>query len=121
MKFSIIIPLKHINSYIRENLKNILLQSYNNYEVIILPNFNNPNGIKFSKNVRVIPDGAGTFTEGMGMTVDMSAIGFGKRSRRYAAVVNNGTVEHMFVEPESSADNPDPYGVSSPENVISHL
>lgn len=73
------------------------------------------------KNVRVIPDGAGTFTEGMGMTVDMSAIGFGKRSRRYAAVVNNSTVEHMFVEPESSADNPDPYGVSSPENVISHL
>ena len=73
------------------------------------------------KNVQVIPDGAGTFTEGMGMTVDMSAIGFGKRSRRYAAVVNNGTVEHMFVEPESSADNPDPYGVSSPENVISHL
>ena len=73
------------------------------------------------KNVRVIPDGAGTFTEGMGMTVDMSAIGFGKRSRRYAAVVNNGTVEHMFIEPESSADNPDPYGVSSPENVISHL
>jgi len=73
------------------------------------------------KNVKVIPDGAGVFTEGMGMTVDMSAIGFGKRSRRYAAVINNGVVEHMFVEPESSADNPDPYGVSSPENVISHL
>lgn len=73
------------------------------------------------KHVQVIPDGAGVFTEGMGMTVDMSAIGFGKRSRRYAAVVNNGTVEHMFVEPESSADNLDPYGVSSPENVITHL
>jgi peroxiredoxin len=63
----------------------------------------------------------GAFTEGMGMTVDMSAIGFGRRSRRYAAVVNNGTVEHMFVEPESSATDPDPYGVSSPENVLKHL
>ena len=73
------------------------------------------------KNVRVIPDGAGAFTEGMGMTVDMSAIGFGKRSRRYAAVVNNGTVEHMFVEPESSENDQDPYGVSSPENVLKHL
>ncbi len=73
------------------------------------------------KNVKVIPDGAGAFTAGMDMTVDMSAIGFGPRSRRYAAVVNNGLVEHMFVEPESSATDPDPYGVSSPENVIKHL
>ena len=73
------------------------------------------------KNIRVIPDGAGAFTEGMGMTVDMSAIGFGKRSRRYAAVVNNGTVEQMFMEPESSESDQDPYGVSSPENVLKHL
>ena len=72
-------------------------------------------------NVGVIPDGAGAFTEGMGMTVDMSAIGFGKRSRRYAAIIDNGQVQHMFVEPESSDTDPDPYGVSSPENVISHL
>jgi peroxiredoxin len=73
------------------------------------------------KNVQVIPDGAGAFTEGMGMTVDMSHIGFGRRSRRYAAIVNNGLVEHWFVEPESSATDPDPYGVSSPENVLKHL
>ena len=73
------------------------------------------------KNVKVIPDGAGAFTEGMGMTVDMSAIGFGKRSRRYAAVINNSTVEQLFVEPESSATDPDPYGVSSPENVMKFL
>ena len=54
------------------------------------------------KNVKVIPDGAGTFTEGMGMTVDMSDIGFGPRSRRYAAIVKDGMVEHMFAEPDSS-------------------
>ena len=73
------------------------------------------------KNVKVIPDGAGVFTEGMGMTVDMSAIGFGRRSRRYAAVINNGVVELMFVEPEASPSDPDPYGVSSPDNVMKHL
>ena len=72
-------------------------------------------------NVKVIPDGAYNFTRGMGMLVDMSHIGFGWRSRRYAAVINNGLVEHMFVEPESSAADPDPYGVSSPENVMKHL
>jgi peroxiredoxin len=73
------------------------------------------------KNVKVIPDGAGVFTEGMGMTVDMSAIGFGKRSRRYAAIINNGIIEDMFVEPDSSASDPDPYGISSPENVMKSL
>ena len=73
------------------------------------------------QNVHPIPDGAGAFTEGMGMTVDMSFIGFGKRSRRYAAIVDNGQVQHMFVEPEASETDPDPYGVSSPENVMKHL
>jgi peroxiredoxin len=73
------------------------------------------------KNVKVIPDGAGVFTEGMGMTVDMSAIGFGKRSRRYAAIINNGVIDKMFVEPNSSDNDPDPYGESSPENVMKYL
>jgi peroxiredoxin len=73
------------------------------------------------QNVHPIPDGAGAFTEGMGMTVDMSAIGFGKRSRRYAAVVDNGQVQNMFIEPEASATDPDPYGVSSPESVMKYL
>ena len=73
------------------------------------------------KNVKVIPDGSAGFTIGMNMLVDMSAIGFAWRSRRYAAIVNNGKVEHMFIEPESSATDPDPYGVSSPENVMKHL
>ena len=73
------------------------------------------------QNVHPIPDGAGAFTEGMGMTVDMSAIGFGDRSRRYAAVIDNGQVQHMFIEPEASDTDPDPYGVSSPENVMKYL
>jgi peroxiredoxin len=72
-------------------------------------------------NVKVIPDGAGLFTDAMGMLVDMSAIGFAWRSRRYAAVINDGVIEHMFLEPDSSETDPDPYGVSSPENLMKHL
>src|SRR6267154_1003760 len=33
-------------------------------------------------NVELLPDGNGTFTEGMGMLVDKSALNFGKRSWR---------------------------------------
>ena len=73
------------------------------------------------KNVKVIPDGNGELAESLGMLVDMSAVGFGKRSRRFAVVINDGKVERMFVEPEASADNPDPYGETSPENVQEYL
>jgi len=68
-----------------------------------------------------IPDGNAEFTEQMGMAVDMSVVCFGKRSRRYAMIVDNGVIEKMFVEPEATEDDPDPYGISSPENVMAYL
>ena len=73
------------------------------------------------KNVKVIPDGAGKFTKLMDMLVDMSDIGFGSRSHRYAAIISNGKVERMFKEPDSSKDDADPYGISSPENFMKYL
>lgn len=72
--------------------------------------------------VKFIPDGNGTFTRLMGMLVDKSNLGFGPRSWRYAMVVNNGTVEQWFEEP-GRTDNAqdDPYGETSPENVMDYL
>jgi len=74
------------------------------------------------KNVGVIPDGSGDFTRKMGMLVAKDNLGFGDRSWRYAAVVKDGVVEAWFEEP-GLADNhgEDPYGVSSPETVLSFL
>ena len=74
------------------------------------------------KNVKVIPDGSGEFTRRMGMLVNKDNLGFGPRSWRYAAIVNDGVVEAWFEEP-GLCDNhgEDPYGVSSPENVMKHL
>ena len=74
------------------------------------------------KNVKVIPDGSGKFTEAMGMLVDKDNLGFGRRSWRYAAVINNGKVEHLFVEP-GKIDNCeiDPYGETDPDNILAWL
>ena len=74
------------------------------------------------KNVKVIPDGSGEFTRRMGMLVRKDNLGFGLRSWRYAAVINNGVIEAWFEEP-GLCDNhgEDPYGVSSPENVLGWL
>ena len=74
------------------------------------------------ENVKVIPDGNGQFTQEMGMLCQKRDKCFGQRSWRYAMIVNNGVVEKMFVEPGKTDDTPeDPYGESSPENVLKYL
>ncbi|MGO4854805.1 peroxiredoxin [Phaeovulum sp. W22_SRMD_FR3] len=74
------------------------------------------------ENVKVIPDGSGEFTRRVGMLVRKDNLGFGLRSWRYAAIINDGKVEAWFEEP-GLCDNhgEDPYGVSSPENVLNWL
>lgn len=74
------------------------------------------------KNIKLIPDGSGEFTRKMGMLVKKDNVGFGLRSWRYAAIINDGVIEHLFVEPgfgDNSSD--DPYGESSPQNILKYL
>lgn len=69
-------------------------------------------------NVTVIPDGNGEFTEGMGMLVDKDDLGFGKRSWRYSALIKNGVVEKMFIEPQEPGD---PFKVSDADTMIKFI
>jgi len=73
-------------------------------------------------NVKVIPDGSGVFTSLMGMLVQKDNLGFGVRSWRYAAVIDNGRIEKWFIEPGIDNNHPaDPYGETTPENVLKYL
>jgi peroxiredoxin len=58
----------------------------------------------------------------MGMLVNKSNLGFGDRSWRYAAVVDNGIIEKLFVEvgQRDNADT-DPYEQTTPENVLEYV
>jgi len=69
-------------------------------------------------NITVIPDGNGEFTEKMGMLVDKSAIGFGKRSWRYAMLVKNGVIDKMFIEPQKDGD---PFEVSDADTMLNYI
>ena len=74
------------------------------------------------ENVKVIPDGSGDFTRLMGMLVAKDNLGFGARSWRYAAIVNDGIIEAWFEEPGREDNHgADPYGESSPETVMAWL
>jgi peroxiredoxin len=74
------------------------------------------------KNVKLIPDGNAYFTRSMGYLVTKSNLGFGQRSWRYAAVIDNGVIEKLFVE-DGMRDNADtdPYENSTPEKVFDYL
>lgn len=71
-----------------------------------------------TENICMIPDGNGEFSEGMGMLVDKSDIGFGKRSWRYSMLVNDGVIEKMFIEPDKPGD---PFEVSDADTMLNHI
>jgi len=74
------------------------------------------------ENVKVIPDGSGTFTRQMGMLVDKDNLGFGYRSWRYAMLVRDKEIVALWPE-EGYRDNADtdPYGESSPQAILERI
>jgi len=72
--------------------------------------------------VEMIPDGNAMFTGLMNMLVTKNNLGFGLRSWRYAAVVDDGVIEKLWEEPGKVDDcEEDPYTTTDPETVIEYL
>lgn len=69
-------------------------------------------------NIRVLPDGNGEFTDGMGMLVDKQDLGFGKRSWRYSMLVKDGIIDKMFIEPNKPGD---PFEVSDADTMLAYV
>jgi len=65
--------------------------------------------------VALLPDGNGDFTRALGLEFDVSAAGLGKRCKRFAMIVDDGTVSDLAIE-EAGA-----FEVSSAESVLSRL
>lgn len=65
--------------------------------------------------VVMLSDGNGEFTRAVGLEMDGSGVGLGKRSRRYAAILEDGVVTSIFVEEGPGLD------VSSAEAVLAAL
>jgi len=65
--------------------------------------------------VRMLADGNGDFTRALGLELDASGFGMGKRSQRYAMIVQDGKVKELLVEPGPGLN------VSSAESVLGKL
>lgn len=74
------------------------------------------------KHVKLIPDGSGLFTDGMGMLVAKDNLGFGHRSWRYSMLVEDGEIKKIFEEPGKADNHPeDPFEVSDAETMLNYL
>lgn len=49
-------------------------------------------------SIVMMADGSGDFSRAMGLVMDGSGFGLGARSKRYAAVIENGVITHLDVE-----------------------
>jgi peroxiredoxin len=66
--------------------------------------------------VTMLADGSGDYTQSLGMELDLSGLGLGVRGKRFAMVVDNGTVTHIAEEP-----NPGELDVSAAEKILEAL
>jgi peroxiredoxin len=67
------------------------------------------------KSIVMLADGNGEFTQALGLTMDGSGFGLGSRSQRYAAILEDGIVTWLAVEPGPGLN------ASSVEEVLSAL
>jgi peroxiredoxin len=68
-----------------------------------------------SDDIVMLADGNGQFADAIGLEMDGSKFGMGKRSQRYSMVVDDGTVEQLNVEA------PGEYRASSAEHMLEQL
>ena len=64
--------------------------------------------------VRMLADGNGELAKALGLELDASGFGMGKRSKRYAIIANDGKVEQVLVDESGLKE-------SSAESVLSKL
>jgi glutaredoxin/glutathione-dependent peroxiredoxin len=66
--------------------------------------------------ILMLSDGNGEFAAATGMELDLTGIGLGTRSQRYAAILQDGVVQDMFLEP-----NPGKVDVASADAILKAL
>ncbi len=68
-----------------------------------------------SEDITMLADGNGDFAKAVGLTMDGSGFGMGKRGQRYSMVVEDGVVKELNVEA------PGDFSVSSAEHMLGQL
>jgi len=81
-------------------------------DAFVLGEWNKASG---SSDITMLADGNGEFAEAIGLTMDGSGFGMGKRAQRYSMIVDDGVVTELNVEA------PGDFKVSSAEHLLGQL
>jgi peroxiredoxin len=68
-----------------------------------------------SDDITMLADGNGDFAEALGLTMDGSGFGLGKRGQRFSMIVDDGVVKELNVE------QPGDFSVSSADHMLGQL
>jgi len=108
---------KHLPSYVQKagdlkakGIDEIACTAVN--DAFVMGAWNRADG---SEDITMLGDGSGDLAEALGLVMDGTAFGLGMRGSRWSMVVNDGTVEQLFVEA------PGEYKVSSAEHMLGEL
>ena len=66
--------------------------------------------------IEFLADGNGDFAKALGLTLDASGLGLGTRSKRYAMLVDDGTVKKLIIEEVAGKAE-----MSSAENLLKSI
>ena len=81
-------------------------------DAFVMQAWNKANG---SDDITMLADGNGEFAEALGLTMDGSGFGLGKRAQRYSMIVDDGVVKELNVEQGGE------FRVSSAEYLLEQL
>ncbi len=81
-------------------------------DAFVMGAWNKANG---SSEITMLADGNAEFVEAIGLTMDGSGFGMGKRGQRFSMIVNDGVVEQLNVEA------PGDFKVSSAEHMLGQM
>lgn len=65
--------------------------------------------------VLMLADGNGDYTRALGLELDATGFGMGKRGKRFSMIVEDGTVKQLNLEP------PGEFGISSAESALEQI
>lgn len=68
-----------------------------------------------AEHILMLADGNGEFTDALGLELDATAFGMGRRSQRFALIAEDGRVTDLFIE------EPGEFRISSADHVLSKL
>lgn len=109
---------KHLPSYVEKadelkakGINEVACTAVN--DAFVMGAWGKANGVE--GKVTMLADGNGDFAKAIGLELDGSKFGIGMRGQRFSMIVNDGTVEEIYVEA------PGDYKVSSAEHMLEQL